>query len=139
MTVTLAQKMTLKSDKYPARCAEEMWERLQEHAHNNFGARMRLLKPPEQLVELCKAAYNIALLFRSSRIDYEWQQRRDLTYLESEDTDIIGTTGVARSDRHKVCRIVFGGVVRGNRNTGRLRDGQSHLLKPCVVIDSITT
>lgn len=113
-----------------------MWRTVlqQYSAHFVSGKkRIPLNQTPEELIELCKTAYNIGLLFRSSRIEYRWMQMPD-SDVSPHDAEVLGTTGVLQSEEHRVDRIIFGGVIRGNRNTGKLEDGSTPLLRAGVVI-----
>jgi len=88
---------------------------------------------------LCQKAAELAILFRGSTIEYEWEQ--DISSLKSADVipkdhDIIGTMGPKADGADiEIGFIVFGGVVRGDKNTGLLVNGRTRLSKSHVVID----
>jgi len=96
------------------------------------------------LEEVCRKAASLALLFRSSRFEYQWEQPyvclKNL-HVSPADHEIIGTTGVDPSrcpdTEYQIWSIVFGGVVRGNRTTGLLRDGKARITKSLITIDGI--
>jgi hypothetical protein len=86
----------------------------------------------ESLFMICQQAYELALLFRSSKIEYEWQQNPK-TFLKHS-VEILGTEGVPTHMPYRINRIVFGGVLRGDRTTGKLADCATQILKPSVII-----
>lgn len=88
----------------------------------------------ESLLSICRQAYELALLLRSSKMEYQWQQQVVTDRADFSDADILGTTGVSQEEDYQVERVIFGGVYRGNRATGRLRDGSTLILKPGVII-----
>ncbi|KAI3344008.1 hypothetical protein F4824DRAFT_494262 [Ustulina deusta] len=137
MTVNLARKAANEQVKYPTAQAENVWKHVLQRYSAHFASgkkKSHLNQTPEELIELCKTAYNIALLFRSSRIEYRWMQMDDNADVSPREAEVLGTTGVLQSEPHRVARIIFGGVIRGNRNTGKLEDGLTPLLRTGVVI-----
>ncbi|KAI1123803.1 hypothetical protein F5Y10DRAFT_285715 [Nemania abortiva] len=135
MTVSLARKAP-KHARYHIAQADDMWRTvLQQYSAHFVSGRKRshLNQTPQELIELCKTAYNIALIFRSSRIEYRWMQMPDVE-VSPHDAEVLGTTGALQSEPHRVERIIFGGVIRGNRNSGKIKDGSTPLLKAGVVI-----
>jgi len=92
-----------------------------------------------ELDSLCQKAAELAILFRGSTIEYEWEQ--DLETLESfdvipKDHEIIGTLNPKADEANiEISFIVFGGVVRGDKSTGLLVNGRTRLSKSHVVID----
>jgi hypothetical protein len=92
-----------------------------------------------ELDGLCQKAAELAILFRGSTIEYEWEQ--DINRLESfdinlKDHDIIQTRGPSPDEEGiEISFIVFGGVVRGDKSTGLLENGRTRLSKSQVVID----
>ncbi|KAF2968059.1 hypothetical protein GQX73_g5511 [Xylaria multiplex] len=135
MTVNLARKVSGESDQYSVMQAEDIWKRLvYEHSVATSKRGGYSNQPPGELIELCKTAYNIALIFRSSRIEYSWKQTAKATEVQPHEAEILGTTGASQLDPHCVEKIIFGEVIRGNRNTGKLGDGSTRLLKASVVI-----
>lgn len=93
------------------------------------------------LVELCQRAYALALQFRSSTIQYEWQQNGQnalMSWKAGEEREIKGNNGPVPEDPQGYVDdfIVFGGVIRGDLATGLLRDGATWLLPNSVVIRS---
>jgi len=96
------------------------------------------------LEEVCGKAASLALLFRSSSFEYEWEQPYTCLkqlHVSTTGHEIIGTTGVDPSRcpdaEYQIHCIVFGGVVRGNRTTGLLRDGKARITKSLIVIEGI--
>ncbi|TGJ87934.1 hypothetical protein E0Z10_g853 [Xylaria hypoxylon] len=137
MTVNLARKASKEVEKYSILQAEDMWKYVlhQHSAHFASGKkRIPVNQTPEELIELCKTAYDIALLFRSSRIEYRWMQMATGADVPDYGAEVLGTMGVSQLEPHRVERIIFGEVIRGNRNTGKLEDGSMQLLKASVVI-----
>jgi hypothetical protein len=87
------------------------------------------------LEEVCGLAYNLALLFRCNKIEYLWEQRLELPQpFEAKDLEVLGTEGPDFNQQHRIARIIFGGVVKGDRATGRLKDGQTRISKVGVLI-----
>lgn len=138
MTVKLAMKIAPNQAGYALAEADHIWSQHSGkysahcYASENRGDRA---KTPDDFIQICKTAYHLALLFRSSRVDYEWQQVINPSHLPSQDLDILGTLGPSQREPFIATDIVFGGVVRGNRNTGKLRDGATTILSHSVVID----
>lgn len=128
MTVKLTRKIAPDQDGYPRVEADRIWN---QHL-GKYGAAKT--KTPGDFIQICKTAYHLALLFRSSRVDYEWQQVINPSHLPSQDLDILGTLGPSQKQPFIATDIVFGGVVRGNRDTGKLRDGATTILPHSVVI-----
>ena len=122
--------------RYPIKMADRIWEHMRSNYHHSRDApeRDRALR---DLEALCDKAFEIALLLRETKIEYEWDQ--DIERLPSyatnqNDHEILGTTGPTTDEPHEICSIVFGGVIRGDRATGRLKDGRTRLFPTCVVI-----
>jgi hypothetical protein len=96
------------------------------------------------LKEVCRKAASLALLFRSSSFEYKWEQPYACLkklHVSKTDHEIIGTTGVdpnrCPDTEYQIRFIVFGGVARGHRTTGLLRDGKVRITKSLVVIEGI--
>jgi len=79
------------------------------------------------LIELCQRASDLALLLRSSKIEYRWEQNREVFKAsDANDTpvdhDVIGQFGNIPQEGKEGIEArywnVFGGVVRGDRTTG---------------------
>ncbi|ETS77352.1 hypothetical protein PFICI_11226 [Pestalotiopsis fici W106-1] len=139
-TINLAKRISRDQNAYPFFQARKIWPRLYERSAHFQSRSDRRDQPPETLFELCKIAYDLALLFRSSYIDYKWQQDIGLMAIQPDDAEVIGSTGVlysAADDGYRVGCVVFGGVVRGSRSTGKIRDGPITLTRPAVVIDYV--
>ncbi|KAK5636416.1 hypothetical protein RRF57_012128 [Xylaria bambusicola] len=137
MTVNLTRKAARTPGKYPIIQAKDIWknELYQYSAHFESG-RKKVPEVPEELIELCQSAYDIALLFRSSRIEYRWEQNAsEASVLRRHDFEVLGTMGVTQSEPHSIKEIVFGEVIRGDRSTGKLEHGTTQLLKASVVLD----
>lgn len=137
MTVKLAMKIVHRQDRYPMLKAEYIWiQCLQKHSiHFDTAKKSGISVPiPNDFIKICKTAYDLALLLRSSRMDYEWQQVINPACLSSQALEILGTYGTLQEEPYNIKHTVFGGVIRGNRDTGRLRDGATTLLPPSVVI-----
>ena len=108
-------------------------------ASSLYGSSRREKTARRELDSLCQKAAELAILFRGSTIEYEWEQ--DLDSLGSldvipKDHEIVGTMG-PRPDEADIGIgfIVFGGVVRGDKSTGLLVNGRTRLSKSHVVID----
>ncbi|KAI0965134.1 hypothetical protein F4678DRAFT_453515 [Xylaria arbuscula] len=137
MTVNLTRKAARTPREYPIKQAEDIWknELSQYSAHFESG-RKKGSETPDELIELCQSAYDIALLFRSSRIEYRWEQNAsEASVLRRRDFEVLGTMGVKQSEPHSIKQVVFGEVIRGDRSTGKLEHGTTQLLKACVVLD----
>ena len=134
VTVNLTRKAARTPGEYPIIQADEIWrkELSQYSAHFELGRK----KISEELFELCQSAYDIALMFRSSRIDYRWEQMAsEASLLRRHDFEVLGTMGVTQSEPHSIREVVFGEVIRGDRSTGKLEHGTTQLLKASVVLD----
>ncbi|KIW93345.1 uncharacterized protein Z519_05950 [Cladophialophora bantiana CBS 173.52] len=123
-------------DQYPAMAADQLWDQIGLTCHHPLYSPLRDQAKTE-LQDVCNSAYKVALLLREAKIEYEWQQ--DIGRLNPSETtlgdyEILGTTGPEASDQHAIHCIVFGGVIRGDRHTGRLKDGSTRLCKTGVVI-----
>jgi hypothetical protein len=121
---------------YPIQMAGLIWTHIRAHCHHSRGTPERK-RANRDLENLCNKTFEIALLLRETKIEYEWDQ--DLERLTSlatnhNDHDILGTTGPIIAEPHEIHRIVFGGVIRGDRATGRLKDGRTRLFQTSVVI-----
>ncbi|KAH0562068.1 hypothetical protein GP486_003229 [Trichoglossum hirsutum] len=87
--------------------------------------------------EICEMASDLALMFRCNKIEYLWEQMpTEPTPPNVNDIELLGTDGPDLSQPHRIVRIVFGGVVRGDRETGRLKDGKTRISKSGVLIGS---
>ncbi|KAJ3577210.1 hypothetical protein NPX13_g3355 [Xylaria arbuscula] len=137
MTVNLTRKASRTPGKYPTSQAEDMWKNeLWQYSAHFESSRKKVPETPEELIELCQTAYDIALLFRSSRIEYRWDQVASVAdVLVGRDFEVLGTMGVTQSEPHIIKEVVFGEVIRGDRSTGKLEHGTTQLLKACVVLD----
>lgn len=84
--------------------------------------------------DLCIFAHELALTFRSNKTEYRWEQRVDPSTLVETDIECLGTEGPASSQPHRIARIVFGRVVRGDKTTGKLADGSTRICRSGVII-----
>ena len=50
--------------------------------------------------------------------------------------EILGTQGPEPSQPHRVVQTVFGGVIKGDKTTGKLKDGETRISKSGVLIGS---
>ena len=121
---------------YPIRIAKKIWKQIQFLSSRDT-PKDRAIR---DLETLCNKAFEIALLLRETKMEYEWDQ--DIQRLPSHVTNhndyhILGTTGPAMDKPHQIYRIVFGGVIRGDRKTGRLKDGRTRLFPTCVLITNL--
>lgn len=121
---------------YPIKMTDQIWEQIRVNCHHSRDTPERD-RANRDLQTLCNKAFEIALLLRETKIEYEWDQ--DIERLPSlatnhNDHEILGTTGPTTDEPHEIHRIVFGGVIRGDRATGRLKDGRTRLFPTCVVI-----
>lgn len=97
-------------------------------------------EPPtvKGLEGLCASALNLAILLRSTKTEFEWEQKLQAfaSHYNSKDVDILGSLGtdLDKGEDYTIDRVVFGGLVRGDAKTGRFRDGRVRLLKSCVLI-----
>jgi hypothetical protein len=124
---------------YPIQMADYIWDQIKPWCHHSRDTpeRDRALI---DLNTLCNSAFEIALILRETKIEYEWDQ--DIDLLPSRATNhsqhvILGTTGPATNEPHQIHSIVFGGVIRGDRTTGRLKDGRTRLFPTDVLIEQL--
>ncbi|OAA63622.1 hypothetical protein SPI_03785 [Niveomyces insectorum RCEF 264] len=93
-----------------------------------------------ELAQVCAVAYELAAKFRASNIEYKWEQGTapPASALPGDKAfEVVGIEGSENiNERHQpfaaTC-IVFGGVIRGDRTTGTLRDGTIRLTPSSVV------
>jgi len=122
--------------RYPIKMAGQIWEQLRFNCHHPRDSPERE-RAGVDLGTLCNNAFEIALLLRETKIEYEWDQDRERLpsgTTNHNDHEILGTTGPTTDEPHEILQIVFGGVIRGDRATGRLKDGRTRLFQTCVVI-----
>lgn len=122
--------------RYPIEIADRIREQIRACCHHSHDTPERD-RATRDLETLCSKAFEIALSLRETKVEYEWDQ--DIERLPSHatnhnDHEILGTTGPTTDEPHKIYRIVFGGVIRGDRATGRLKDGRTRLFPTCVVV-----
>ena len=110
---------------------------LVQYCHHGRYATKERDKASFDIREICEAANDLALLFRCNKTEYQWEQKLELLpSLDTKELEILGTEGPDLNQPHQVSRIVFGGVVRGDRTTGLLKDGQTRISKTSVLIGS---
>jgi len=89
-------------------------------------------------VALFRSAAHLAIYLQGLRVEYKWEQvnRLQNTPTTTRDDEIIGTFGQNPMENHghELAFVVFGGVVRGDKVTGLLANGNVRLLKNHVVI-----
>jgi hypothetical protein len=122
--------------RYAIKMTDQIWNHIRTNCRYSRDSPERD-RAGRDLQNLCNKAFEIALLLRETKIEYEWDQDIErLTSLATNhnDHDILGTTGPTIDEPHEIHRIVFGGVIRGDRATGRLKDGRTRLFQTCVVI-----
>ena len=91
------------------------------------------------LEKICFRVMEMALAFRSSNIDYTWEQlvpAREVSKLSPDLYTVIGSEGPKpeESRNFEVSFAVFGGVVRGDKATGSLSQGKTRLSPAEVVV-----
>ncbi|KAH6662560.1 hypothetical protein B0J14DRAFT_685510 [Halenospora varia] len=141
-TVKVCKLLDQDLDEYSVAISDQIWSKRLHHYHhvrNSFQKRDKLIAARKDLDSLCRKAADIAILFRGSNIEYEWEQdRTSLKSLEvlPKDHEIIGTKGPRPTEESnfEIAYIVFGGVVRGDKSTGLLENGRVRLSKTQVVI-----
>jgi hypothetical protein len=139
-TVKVCKLLEEDLDEYAGVISDQIWiETLHQFHHVRNGFQKRDKAARKDLDNLCRKAADIAILFRGSNIEYEWEQ--DKTRLKSlevvpKDHEIVGTKGPRPNEESnfEIAYIVFGGVVRGDKNTGLLENGRVRLSKTQVVI-----
>ena len=84
------------------------------------------------LTDICDQAVRIALLFRGTKVEYQWMQKDGREFGEA-DIEVIGYGSFIGARKY---RTVFGAVVKGGGVSGRL-DEESHILRKAEVLDSL--
>ncbi|KAK5029096.1 hypothetical protein LTR13_008967 [Exophiala sideris] len=137
--VRICKMTTTEPDlRYPQHMARLIGQDLDRNCHHPLGSSQREVARSD-LESICQKTYSITLLLRETKVDYQWEQNsEDFPSMETNTTDheIIGTAGPNPTEPHEIHRVVFGGLVRGDRHTGRLKDGQTRLIKASVTIKS---
>jgi hypothetical protein len=122
--------------------ATEIWYGTLQEYHR-IGKAKKTDAAMEELFELCNLAYSITLTFRGSKTEYEWEQDPGQLAIsmmnDGKQIEVVGITGQSPNDaaNSKVAFVVFGGVVRGDKTTGLLRDGKNCLMPTSVVKGSL--
>jgi hypothetical protein len=138
-TVKACKLLNRKLTSYAFEMSNDIWDQvLYLYCHHPKNSPKRL-KAHEDLDKLCEKAAELAILFRGSTIEYEWEQ--DTSLLKSlevipRDHEIVGTKGPKPNEEtaFEIAFIVFGGVTRGDKITGLLENGRMRLSKAQVVI-----
>lgn len=134
-TVKACKLLNRSPNDYAFTISNQIWNETLRHYFD--GSKRETAR--RELDGLCQKAAELAILFRGSTIEYEWEQ--DINRLESfdinlKDHEIIQTRGPSPDEEGiEISFIVFGGVVRGDKSTGLLENGRSRLSKSQVVID----
>jgi hypothetical protein len=139
-TVRACMLLDRNSTEYAIEISRQIWtETLHQFCHRKAYSKRDAART--DLDNLCKRAADLAILFRGSTIEYEWEQ--DTSHLGSlevipKDHEIVGTKGPMPNEESgfEIAFIVFGGVVRGDKGTGLLENGRIRLSKTQVVIRS---
>lgn len=132
-TVKACKLLEYDSSKYAQTVEHQIWkETLSSYCRHAKGTSERR-RAHADLESLCKMAANLAILFRGSSIEYEWEQGLDVA---PKDHEVIAVDGPGQNDEanYETLFIVFGGVVRGDKNTGLLEYGRTRLSNTQVVI-----
>lgn len=126
---------TGRQPKYPLVKSDDIWKDLSKLCHHPRETQERE-QAKIDLENLCNRAYELSLLLRETKTEYKWDQEIPIPSPQTSyhDHEIVGTTGPQIEEPHGIHRIVFGGVIRGDRATGRLKDGRTRLFQTCVVI-----
>ncbi|KAF2464028.1 uncharacterized protein BDR25DRAFT_346857 [Lindgomyces ingoldianus] len=86
------------------------------------------------LLPICESALNLAIMFSSSKTEYEWAQGGDLL-LDPSHVQVIGTAGYKSFvDSREDYVVAFGGVLKGSGLQGRLDDNPVHLSDTEVIL-----
>jgi hypothetical protein len=137
-TVRAAKLLTAgRRARYPREVATAICGILAPMCHHSRSAQEDREMARQDLQKLCENAYRVALLLRGTRSEYKWEQDRDVLpslIVNKKDHEVLGTEGPDINARHEISRIVFGGVIRGDRITGRLSDGRTRITQTSVVI-----
>lgn len=128
---TALKNSTYKDSRFLTDEAGRIWKNL-----NGYRSKKRKSKAAfDDFLEICWQAYELALLFRSSAVEYEWRQCEDSP--DDHDMDILGAEDVSMCnafENGKVGWTIFGGVYRGDLATGKLVDNAMRILKPSVIV-----
>jgi hypothetical protein len=117
--------------------SRDIWdENLKQFSSQNRAEETRALS---ELERVCEIAYNLALKFGVSKIEYQWEQDKlpsAVTAPDEQEAEIVGleAPGLEREGNTRVAFTVFGSVVRGDKSTGFLSDKRHMLLPPSVVL-----
>lgn len=125
--------------RYARKISDQIWmESLSKYCPHYKGSKQDAARL--DLDSVCEKAANIAISFRGSVIEYEWEQDESSLpqsrAVVTKDHEIIGTKGPNPNEETNfaISFIVFGGVVRGDKGTGLLENGRIRLGKSQVVI-----
>ncbi|KAK0749804.1 hypothetical protein B0T18DRAFT_389335 [Schizothecium vesticola] len=87
---------------------------------------------------LFRRAARLAIYLQTLRVEYKWEQvnRLQSTPITRRDDEIVGAFGRNPTENQspELAFVVFGGVVRGDKITGLLANGNVRLLKSHIVI-----
>jgi hypothetical protein len=127
MVKTALDNSSYKDSRFLTNEAERIWKNLNGYRSKERKSRVAF----KDFLEICWQAYELALLFRSSTVEYEWQQYENAL---EDDVEILGTEGNSISKAYRVGWTVFGGVYRGDWTTGKLATNAVMVLQPSVII-----
>jgi hypothetical protein len=85
-----------------------------------------------ELSKVCSISHKLALKLRTSKVEYTWDQDAEDFTPQTMPID-HSEIAVVRSSGGEF--VTFGGLLRGDPNTGLLKDGRSRLLPTEVVLD----
>jgi hypothetical protein len=124
---------------YSNNIASDIWKESLHRYVRHARCSLKRENARSDLEKLCKKAADLAIMFRASSIEYQWEQ--DVSLLQGLDVvpnehEIVGTEGPDPSqDKNiEISMIIFGGVVRGEKSTGLLANGRTRLSLTQVVV-----
>lgn len=144
-TVRMVQKLPLDEAKrlHIRDTADRIWREYLKEYHSCARTKGTSSRAAENariadLEGLCGTAYDLAIKFRASKVDYEWEQGQQFSAFsphEEKGVVVVGNQGVdpGEDKPSRVAFVVFGGVVRGDKTTGLLQHGRTRVLATDVV------
>ncbi|OAP57351.1 hypothetical protein AYL99_08089 [Fonsecaea erecta] len=96
--------------RYSDDCATRIWDKIEGYCHHAKTDKTDREQAWQDLISICRAAYDVALLFRETKIEYQWEQDKDLLptlATNPDDHEIVATIGPDPSENHEIERIVL--------------------------------
>jgi hypothetical protein len=95
------------------------------------------------LVDVCRSAYKLSMIFGSSKAQYLWTQRNSVyveKFLDPTHMEILGSAGMkSYVPGPRQYKIVFGGVVKGGGTHGLLSDEVVYLTETALLLGPFDT